>query len=188
MAVPRLALACLATASTAALLAFTSTEADASDHVGLATHGVGFAPQKGVSGGPIGGPGCLDRIAMSPVATMTTAGSTLLGGPIMSSITIYSNGLILTSETALGGASAAGTAFVDPSSVEDLAQTLRAAGAFELCDQSYDVYDVPLRTVTVFSGGQDARAHSYSYYVPDEGHQQAEDAILGFLVETVLSR
>ena len=185
MPLSRLSIACLASAAVAASLTFTSSDADASENLSFSAQR--HEQQQDISPGVPDEQGCFDRIAMSPVATMTTAGGTLLG-PVMSTITIYSNGLIITSESSHDGASAAGTAFVDPTFVEDLARTLRESGAFELCDQKYDFYDVPLRTVTVFSGGQDAKAHTYSYYFAEERYQQAEDAILGFLIENVLSR
>lgn len=185
MPLSRLSIACLASAAAAACLTFTSSDADASENLSFSAQRL--EQQQDISPGVPDQHGCFDRIPISPVATMTTAGGTLFG-PVMSTISIYSNGRIITSEASYGGASAAGTAFVDPASVENLAQTLRESGAFDLCDQKDDFYDVPLKTVTVFSGGQDAKAHTYSYYFAEDEYQQAEDAILGFLIENVLSR
>lgn len=180
MLVARITLVGVALAS-ATFLAFSVGTADAAD-------GMRFRAAKlGDLTDASGGISVVDRIPISPVVLMTRSGPTLLGGNQLSTISIYSNGLITVSQAdGASGISSAGQAFVDPGYVEDLQAQLRSLGAHRLGDARYDAYDVPLNTVTVFHGGQDARAHSFSYWVPDGPYRDVDDAILGFLTESWL--
>ncbi|MEM9799056.1 MAG: hypothetical protein AAGA20_01955 [Planctomycetota bacterium] len=114
---------------------------------------------------------------------MTKAGSGLLGA--MSSTTIiYSNGLVLTSASdSNAGTSWASQALVAPQFVDALQRDLRELEAGALCDQVPIVLDSPLTTVTVFRGGQDARAHTFSYWIASDEYTQVDTAIMGFLIE-----
>ncbi|MFT7076513.1 MAG: hypothetical protein ACJA0P_002530 [Planctomycetota bacterium] len=128
---------------------------------------------------------CFDTIQASPVVMMASAGATLLG-PQMSSIAIYSNGLVILSEASgATGGSAAAQAVVGREQVQDLQRELRGLGAFRICDDQKTVADIPLTTVTVFHGEQSARAHSYSYWIGTEEHQRVRDALQSFILEHV---
>ena len=174
---------CLASVvlATSALIAFTTAEADAADGHRLTSRRVNTLRDVSAS------TPCQDRLAISPVVMMTSSGGTLLG-PSLSTITIFSNGLVtVSSATGFNGASSAGQALVDPQFVKTLRADLRAVGAHTACDQQYDVYDAPLKTVTFFRGGQDARAHTFSYWIPEAQFEVVDNAILGFLAEHVLN-
>jgi hypothetical protein len=175
----RISLAGVALA-TAALLALTARSADASE--GPSFDASRVADVLDASPSQL----CTDRIPISPVVLLTRSGSTLLGGLQLSTVAIYSNGLVVTSfADGPSGASGAGQALVDPGYVDDLAAELRAIGAHRMCDEPHDVLDVPLNTVSVFRGGQDARAHTFSYWVPAGDYLDVEQAITGFLLEHV---
>ncbi len=130
--------------------------------------------------------GCSDWIRMNPVVMRTSAGATLLG-PTMSSIAIYSNGLVVMSEaTGTGGASAAGQTYIDPLLVAELSRDIQALGAFRQCDETQQVYDVPLTTMTVFGRGPDALAHSYSYWIGTEDQRAIDAMVRDFILLRVL--
>lgn len=180
MLVARITLVGVALAS-ATFFAFSADSADAAD--GPTFRASRIADQRDASGSA----SAVDRIPISPVVLMTRSGPTLLGGNQLSTISIYSNGLITVSQAdGASGTSSAGQAIVDPSYVDDLRSRLRSIGAHRLGDAQYDAYDVPLNTVTVFFGGQDARAHTFSYWIPDGAYRDVDDAILGFLTEPFL--
>ena len=104
----------------------------------------------------------------------------------MSSIAIYSNGLVILSEASgATGGSAAAQAVVGREQVQDLQRELRGLGAFRICDDQKTVADIPLTTVTVFHGEQSARADSYSYWIGTEEHQRVRDALQSFILEHV---
>lgn len=170
----RITLSSLALVATS-LLAYTAQPASAD--------GVSVTQVGGIQ--PIDSPGCFDSIQSSPVVMMTTAGGTL-AGPQMSSLVVYSSGVVIMSEASgHSGASAAGQTFVDPVHIQDLRNELRGLGSFQLCDEQQTVSDIPLTTVTVFSGEQSARAHSYSYWIGTGEHQDVQDAIQSFIIQYV---
>ena len=165
---------------TATLFALNTRSADAAD--GPSIQATRIADAQSITPSAY----CTDRIPVSPVVMLTRSGRTLLGGLQLSTVTVYSNGLVLSSfADGASGANGAGQAIVDPKAIEGLAADLRALGAHAMCDERFDVYDVPLNTITVFRGGQDARAHSFSYWVPSGEYLEVEQAITGFLLEHV---
>ena len=180
MLVTRISLAALALASTS-LFALSSLLATAADGPEVSVRRVASARDAS------GSRQCVDRLAINPVATMTCSGTTLLGGWQLSTIAIYSNGLVTVSQASgAGGASSAGHALIDPQYVDNLQRELRRLGAHTLCDERFDVSDSLLTTVTVFSRGQDARAHTFSYWIPTGEYQDVDDAITNFMTERVV--
>lgn len=126
-------------------------------------------------------PVCVDRIAVSPAILFTQAGGTLLG-PSMYSLAIYSNGLIVEGGIdPVTGTTSADQHFVNPQLVHDLQRSLRQMGAHNLCDAQFDALDVPLTTVTIFNGGQDATTHTYSYTIAEPTQRDVQDMIMGFM-------
>jgi hypothetical protein len=130
---------------------------------------------------------CVDRLALSPVLMYSSAGSTLLG-PQFDHITVYSNGLVLMAAAESHSKTmSARMAQVSAQSVVDLGRVLTGLGAGTLCDQAYDVSDVPLKTVSFGSSmGTDIRVHSFSYWLPTDQHGQIESAIEQWMLENHL--
>lgn len=141
-------------------------------------------------GGPLGEPGdastdCADRIKIAPVLQMTQAGYTL-SGPILRSLQVDSSGLVILSErNPAGGGSSARMLQVGPERARALSEGLQALDASSLCDASQQVFDMPLTTVTVHSGGADSAAHSYSYWIAEEGQRDVEAMITRFVSDAL---
>lgn len=135
---------------------------------------------------PGGADQCVDHIQVAPVLQMTHAGYTLTG-PVMRSLHVDSSGLVIMSEqNPAGGGSSAQMFHVGPDRVRALAIQLEELEADSLCDARTQVYDVPLTTVTVFSGGADSRAHSYSYWLAEGGQRLVEEEITRFIMDVAL--
>lgn len=132
------------------------------------------------------GDACVDSIEVAPVLQMTRAGSTLLG-PSMDSLMVYSNGLvIMCMQSPAGGGSSAQMFQVDPARISSLRFALEELEASRQCDARVQAYDLPLTTVTVFTGDADAKAHSYSYWIAEGGQRAVEDEIMSFVHDIAL--
>ena len=131
---------------------------------------------------------CVDSIRLAPVVQMTKAGDTLLG-PSLSTVMIYSNGLVtMSSMDPLGGGSSAQMLHVAPQDVRDLEADLAEIGAASICDARITVYDVPLTTVSVSRGAADSMTHTYSYWLAEGRQADVESAILDFIMNAALER
>lgn len=177
LALPSLLASAIAAASLAGAALFLGSPAEGADAANASAQRIASASDLG---------GCPDTIPMAPVVMMTTAGYTLAGSTL-STVTVYSNGLVTTSAAsgATGGASAQQT-MTDPVAVARLASELRAVGAFRACDQSVQVSDLPLTTMTVFRSGPAARSHSFSFWIAEGDASLAEDVVLDFIAAQVL--
>lgn len=165
---------------TAGVLAYTATPAEAGDG-GNAT-----ARRLGVVTDLSGTTGCADTIPSAPVLMMTTSGSTL-AGPYMTSLTVYSDGLVLMSEAiGISGSSAAAQTRISAETVQGLERDLREAGAFRICDQVRPVADLPLTTVTVFADDASSTSHTYSYWIGSTAQQSIGQIINDFVLLEVL--
>jgi hypothetical protein len=125
------------------------------------------------------GPGlaCPDPIPVHPVLIHDIAGSTLIG-PLYRHLIVYSNGhASLSATTYEPDPGRAQTGILTPAETAQLAADLQAAGAFRLCDDDSVISDMPLTTVTVFRGGPDALAHTYSYLQASSQQQGVEDLV-----------
>jgi hypothetical protein len=119
-------------------------------------------------------------IKREPVLMFDVTGSTLTG-PIHFNYIVYNDGLV-TGGTCGGfaGDNSAGTANATQADVAQLASDLIAAGGLKLPDQNLTVADVPLTTVTVFKGAEDARAHTFSYWLGVGSYAQINTVIADF--------
>lgn len=105
-----------------------------------------------------------DLYPRAPVLLHQVSGSTL-AGPYEALVTVYSDGhATCSSIDALTGVGTMSVATLGEGELLSLVQALRAAGAFDLHDQSMIVMDLPLTTITVLRGGTDAAAHTFSYW------------------------
>lgn len=130
---------------------------------------------------------CEDRITLSPVLMYSSAGGTLLGLQF-DQVTVYSSGLVLLAGAEnYSGTMSARMAQVAPMKVLELGRDLARLGAGSMCDQSYDVSDVPLKTISVASGvGSDVQLHSFSYWLPTDQHGMIESALEQWLLDNRL--
>lgn len=132
-------------------------------------------------------PPCEDRISVSPVVMFSSAGGTLLGLEF-DQITVYSSGLVLLAGAeSFSNTVSARMAQVSPLEVLELGRDLARLGAASLCDQSYDVTDVPLKTISLASGmGTNVTLHSFSYWLPTDQHGMIESALEQWLLDNRL--
>lgn len=81
-------------------------------------------------------------------------------------LSVYADGEARLASTSAVEGSKAEVAFVDPEAVAALAMDLSRGGAFVACDESGQVMDVPLSSLTILSGTTDGRSHSFSWWLP----------------------
>ena len=123
-----------------------------------------------------------------PVLVLDVTGTTLLG-IVHRHLAVYNDGYATLSAFERGSFRAlptqayARTAFATESTVAQLRQALGRAGAFALEDQRGFVTDVPLTTVTIFRGGTNAVAHTYSYWLPTGDYGGADAIVHTFLAD-----
>ena len=127
---------------------------------------------------------CTNLWANEPVLVYNVQGSTLVE-LVHTNMVVYNSGsVMLTSTSSAPTEGAPQTCFsVDPMVAQQLLYDLAAAGAFTACDGIAAVSDVPLTTVTVFSGTTDARAHTFSFFdnLSDPTHGDVQDIIQEFI-------
>lgn len=108
-----------------------------------------------------GGPSPCDSNPHNPILMVDVQGATLLG-PVLSHLAVYADGSASYAAAGLQSARMSSAA-LHPNDLNQLMRRLAAAGAYGLCDDATVLLDVPTTTVTVFDGGTDAHAHSFSY-------------------------
>lgn len=119
------------------------------------------APRQTITPGPTA---CGNFLKQEPILMYDVSGSTI-AGPIHQHLTVYNNGFVTFSEIQLGTLdNRALTTQVSLSEVQALLQGLRDTGAYQLCDGHSIGNDIPQKSVTVFQGATDARAHSFNFY------------------------
>jgi hypothetical protein len=127
---------------------------------------------------------CPDLLQATPIVTFDVSGFTL-AGPLHTHLVVYDNGLAALSSAGGFPGSGDGTAefeFLPPADALGLLSDLRAAHAFELCDDTTQVADLPLTTVTVMTPGSDSKAHSFSYWIPSSPrHHEVAQTIADFI-------
>ena len=129
-------------------------------------------------------PDCVNTKVREPVLFYDSTGSTLLG-PSHYQLSVYNDGLVTVSriDPLAPGAGRVGIRMVSPEAVDNLAQSLAAAGASALCDDPLTVADMPLTTITVCSlPGMDGASHTFSYWQGVSGPALLVESILqGFV-------
>ncbi len=116
---------------------------------------------------------CPNLLLHEPIVLYEISGATLLG-PVDRTLTVYADGALKLSAASATGAGECLLGQTTPEIAKTLQQELIQAGAFDLCDDPRNVTDVPLNTLTLLRGAQDARAHTFSYWVGD-GHYLGVD-------------
>lgn len=128
---------------------------------------------------------CPATWSSDPVLVVDVAGTTL-GGMVSRHLVVYSDGRAMLAERATRDEPArVETATIAPGFVEQLRLDLEYAGAFDACDDTAVVADVPLTTVTVFDRGRHARTNTFHYLVPGPG-QASTHLVIDLFVATHL--
>jgi hypothetical protein len=134
-------------------------------------------------------PGCANIWDSEPIVIYNVQGSTFLE-QVHSTLIVYSSGSVMyvnsTSSSSLRSGAQETSFSVDPRAARQLQMDLAAAGAFGACDGVAAGADIPLTTVTVFSGSTDALAHSFSFFdnLADPVYGEVQD-ILGEFIATL---
>ena len=122
-----------------------------------------------------------------PVVVVDVSGATLLG-PVHRHLAVYTSGRVAYSAfgpqtvPGVGGVQPVSRSeTIDPLLVEALVSDLARAGAWQLADQTIEPTDVPLITVTVLDGQTDARAHTFSYWIPTAPFHPVDAVLTGFM-------
>jgi len=156
--------------------------------VAIALGALAFALVPALARVPDGGvdtpapPTCFNVVAHEPVLVFEVLGSTLLG-QVDDTLTVYSDGTLKLATAYADGFGQVQRVQITPREVFTLYQQLELGGAFSGCDDPRQFTDVPLHTVTLMNGVQDAWGHSFSYWIGD-GTYAAIDAVLeNFLAE-----
>lgn len=112
-------------------------------------------------------------IRHEPVLVLERSGATLLG-PVQQLLVVYDDGRVSMSSMRPQPGLASPQAVqienreIELAAVHELCSGLFNAGAFELTDQKTTALDVPLTTITFFRGEADAKAHTFSYWIPSD--------------------
>ena len=164
---------------------------DIYDHPDVATAYPGLVDAARIIGGwqiqsraCIGGNLCNSSPAadgIPPLIVYDVTGFTL-AGPVDLNLDVYGSGLVkLSSASAAPGQGKSEIAHLTPQQTLALARALFFAGSFQTCDQPAAGSDVPLHTLTVFRGATDAKAHTFSWWVPEKEYATFEQLLDGFI-------
>ena len=123
---------------------------------------------------------CPNLLLHEPLVLYELSGATLIG-PVDRTLTVYADGALKLSAASATGPGECTLGQTTPELAQALQQELVRAGAFDLCDDARNVSDVPLNTLTLLRGAQDARAHTFSYWIGDGHYQAVDDAIAKFI-------
>ncbi len=127
-------------------------------------------------------PGAENTIVHEPLLVYELVGSSQLA-QIDLTLYVYADGWIKLAQADADSLGFSRRALATPRTVQALKNALMQAGAMKLFDDARTVTDVPLHTLTMMQGAQDARAHTFSYWVGD-GEYAVIDALLEeFIVE-----
>jgi len=118
---------------------------------------------------------CANTQRREPIVMWDVTGNTV-AGPVHGQLVVYNDGVTSVSS----GNGGVRTEAVAPAVVQALRGDLIQAGATTLCDQK-QVTDMPLTTLTMFVGSTDAQAHTFSYWVANNGYAAVQAEIDDFL-------
>ena len=125
---------------------------------------------------------CANWIAHEPVLMYEIVGSTLTMD-YDRTLTVYADGKVTLADATLGRAGVVIRSEVMPQAVHELQVSLQRAGAQVLCDAQVFATDVPLHTLTMLGGTQDAKAHTFSWWIAEDEYAPIDALLEGFLAE-----
>jgi hypothetical protein len=129
-------------------------------------------PKQSCSGDAIAGNGldanvaCTSNVVRREPIVMWDVTGHNLAGPVHGRLVVYNDGV--TSVSSLGNGDVRSET-IAPALAQALRRDLIQAGATTLCDQT-NATDMPLTTLTMFVGNTDAQAHTFSYWVANNGY------------------
>ena len=127
-------------------------------------------------------PTCFNVVAHEPLLVFEVLGTTLLG-QVDDTLTVYNDGTCKLATAYADGFGQVRRVEISPREVFMLYQALDQAGAFMACDDTRQFMDVPLHTVTLMNGVQDAWGHSFSYWIGDGNYAVIDSVLENFLAE-----
>jgi hypothetical protein len=118
-----------------------------------------------------------------PLLVFDVSGGTLLG-EVHQSLTLYNNGRVSLAEFGRGRTARNVSRLITVTEAEKFRSMLVAAGALSLTDQANQVMDVPLTTVSIFTGETDGTSHTFSYWIPGSKYAGLQQAVDAFIFQT----
>lgn len=112
-----------------------------------------------------------------PLVAYDSTGATL-AGPVDETLQVFSDGTVKHFSASQG---IANVTFVTPQQARTLAADLSAAGGFTLCDQPDAGADIPLQTLTLFRGVQNAAAHTINWWSDDPPYDAPHQILASFI-------
>jgi hypothetical protein len=128
-------------------------------------------------------PACENVILHEPLLQYEVSGSTLVGALVDRSLTVWADGTARLSEASDTTDGRCLLVQVSTEETQALHRALLQMGAFAACDEAAMANDLPLSTLTVFRGAQDARTHTFSWWVPQGDYAPFEDVLEKFITE-----
>ena len=125
---------------------------------------------------------CPNVIVHEPILLYEIAGSTL-AAQVDRTLTVYADGSLKLSDASATGPGQSYRVHTTPEVVGALQVALVQAGGLALCDDTQLVTDVPLHTLTMLRGAQNARAHTFSYWTPDANYGGVDGLLEGFIAD-----
>ncbi|HUR27457.1 MAG TPA: hypothetical protein VM509_04670 [Planctomycetota bacterium] len=125
---------------------------------------------------------CANVLAHEPLLLYEIVGSTL-AAQIDRTLSVYADGSVRLASASDAGPGKCRIVHVDPSLVSELHQALVATGGWTLCDDTRIVTDVPLRTLTLLGKTPTTRAHTFSYWLGDEGYEAVDLVLEQFIAD-----
>jgi hypothetical protein len=125
-------------------------------------------------------PQCENWVVHEPILVFEVSGYTL-AAQVERALILYADGSMKLSQASSTGTGSCALGQTTPENARALQQMLAGAGGFLLCDDARQVTDVPLRTLTLMRGTQDARAHTFSYWLGDEDYAMVDALLENFI-------
>ncbi len=115
-----------------------------------------------------------------PLVVFDVSGATLLG-PVHRSMILYNNGRVSVAEFAPGKAPRNASRMISIDEAERLHGALVDCGALDMLDQKEQVMDVPMTSISIFTGETDAVSHTFNYWLAGSEYGKVEHTIDRFI-------
>lgn len=129
--------------------------------------------------------GCCANIWLhEPLIVYDVSGATF-AGPTDLLLTVYTSGQVkISSASLLPRGGRADITTIPPDEARDLAVDLRSLGAYVLCDFPSSSADIPLKTLTVFGGGSETIARTFSWFEVEGSTALIQQLLAEFIADT----
>lgn len=123
---------------------------------------------------------CQNVILHEPLLQYEVSGFTLVA-MVDRNLTVWADGTVRLAEASTNGDGRCLLAKLPTEEIQELHRALTQAGAFGACDEDMMASDLPLSTLTIFRGTQDARAHTFSWWAPEPEYAPFEALLEAFI-------